>query len=135
MQLILQLLTLTLFQLLSLFSYILNPRLSPGVFYSLKNICSNKQNTTNHGGNFVPETKQCLHCKKKLVNKRSHSKHCSSSCRSRTWRILQAPPISVKVRLTRPEFNLLKAEADSLDLLINQLITNKALIASGCVSQ
>lgn len=83
----------------------------------------------------MPNPNSCNQCGKSLVNKYGNARHCSHACRSKTWRQLQAPTISVKLKLTIPQFEILKAQADSLNLFINQLITNKAMSASGCVSQ
>lgn len=83
----------------------------------------------------MPNFHNCLQCGTSLANKYGNARHCSHSCRSKTWRQLQAPTISVKLKLTIPQFDILKAQADSLKLFINQLIINKAMNASGCVSQ
>jgi hypothetical protein len=84
----------------------------------------------------VPETKQCQYCNKSLVNKRSHSKHCSSSCRSKTYRLRQKAlktNVSVKLTFTKSDFDNLKKNADSANILINQFIINKVRSASfGC---
>ena len=77
----------------------------------------------------------CKQCGTSLANKYGNARHCSHACRSKTWRQLQAPTFSVILKLTIPQFDILKAQADSLNLFINQLITNKAMSASGSVSQ
>jgi len=46
---------------------------------------------------------------------------------------MQTSLISVKLKLTIPQFNILKNQADSANLLINQFIITKAMSASGCV--
>lgn len=44
---------------------------------------------------------------------------------------MQTPSISVKLKLTKPQFDTLKSQADSTNLLINQFIISKAMSASG----
>lgn len=83
----------------------------------------------------MPNVHNCKQCGTSLANKYGNARHCSHACRSKTWRQLQVPSISVKLKLTKPQFEILKAQADSLNLFINQLIINKAMNASGCVSQ
>lgn len=83
----------------------------------------------------MPNIHNCKQCGTSLANKYGNARHCSHACRSKTWRQLQVPSISVKLKLTKPQFEILKAQADSLNLFINQLIINKAMNASGCVSQ
>lgn len=83
----------------------------------------------------MPNIHSCKQCGTSLANKYGNARHCSHACRSKTWRQLQVPSISVKLKLTKPQFEILKAQADSLNLFINQLIINKAMNASGCVSQ
>lgn len=83
----------------------------------------------------MPNIYNCKQCGTSLANKYGSARHCSHACRSKTWRQLQVPSISVKLKLTKPQFEILKAQADSLNLFINQLIINKAMNASGCVSQ
>ena len=83
----------------------------------------------------MPNIHSCKQCGTSVANKYGNARHCSHACRSKTWRQLQVPSISVKLKLTKPQFEILKAQADSLNLFINQLIINKAMNASGCVSQ
>ena len=83
----------------------------------------------------MPNIHCCKQCGTSLASKYGNARHCSHACRSKTWRQLQAPTISVKLKLTVPQFNILKAQADSLNLLINQFIISNAMSASGCVHQ
>lgn len=83
----------------------------------------------------MPNIHNCKQCGTSLANKYGNARHCSHACRSKTWRQLQVPSFSVKLKLTKLQFEILKAQADSLNLFINQLIINKAMNASGCVSQ
>ena len=81
----------------------------------------------------MSNTHNCKQCGKSLTGKYGNARHCSHSCRSKTWRQLQAPTTSVKLKLTIPQFNILKNQADSHNILINKFIINKAMNASGCV--
>ncbi|TWR81660.1 hypothetical protein [Pseudomonas saxonica] len=81
----------------------------------------------------MPNPNNCKQCGISLANEYGNARHCSHACRSKTWRQLQTPTISVKLKLTIPQFNILKNQADSLNLLINKFIINKAMNASGCV--
>ena len=83
----------------------------------------------------MPNIHNCKQCGTSLASKYGNARHCSHACRSKSWRQLQAPTISVKLKLTIPQFDILKAQADNLNLFINQLIINKAMSASDCVSQ
>lgn len=79
----------------------------------------------------MSNTHICKQCGKSLAGKYGNARHCSHSCRSKTWRAMQAPSISVKLKLTKPQFDTLKSQADSTNLLINQFIISKAMNASG----
>ena len=68
----------------------------------------------------------CAHCGKPLANKRSHARTCNSSCRNHAWRFANAGPVSIKVVLSRIEFNQLKTEADGLGVLVNQLLAARS---------
>lgn len=79
----------------------------------------------------MPNIHSCKQCGMSLANKYGNARHCSHACRSKTWRQLQVPSISVKLTLTKPQFDILKSQSDSANLLINQFIISKALTASG----
>lgn len=83
----------------------------------------------------MPNIHNCKQCGISLANKYANARNCSHSCRSKSWRQLQATPISVKLKLTKPQFDNLKSQADSLDLLINQLIISKAMNTTHGVHQ
>ena len=83
----------------------------------------------------MSNTHNCKQCGQSLTGKYGNARHCSHSCRSKTWRATQTPSTSVKLKLTKPQFDILKSQADSLNLLINQFIISKAMNASGCVNQ
>lgn len=70
--------------------------------------------------------KHCQYCNQRLINKRADTKHCSSSCRSKSWRAVQDKATSVKVVLSSTQLKHIKAQADQLGLLINQLIVLRA---------
>lgn len=81
----------------------------------------------------VTDVNRCLHCSKSLSNRRPHSKHCSSSCRSKSYRSRQKELnayVSVKLVFTKSDFNKLKSEADLSGILINALLTNKIAYSS-----
>jgi len=71
--------------------------------------------------------KTCLACTKLLVNRRPQTRTCSGCCRTKLHRMLHARPISVKLVLSKTQFDALKHKADDLGLLINQLIIAKAM--------
>ena len=71
---------------------------------------------------------RCLCCSKSLSNRRPHSKHCSSSCRSKSYRSRQKElkaNVSVKLVFTKSDFNALKQEAELNGILINELLASK----------
>lgn len=70
--------------------------------------------------------KHCQHCHERLINKRADTRHCSSSCRSKSWRAEQDKTTSVKVALSSTQFKQVKADADELGLLVNQFIVLRA---------
>ncbi len=78
----------------------------------------------------MPNNHSCSNCGKSLANKKSHARSCSAACRAKTWRQLQAKPVSIKINLTKFQFEALKHEATMADLLINQLIVSRALSSS-----
>lgn len=74
------------------------------------------------------EVNRCLYCNKSLSNRRPHSKHCSSSCRSKSYRSRQKDlksNVSVKLVFTKSDFNSLKQEAELNGILINELLASK----------
>lgn len=75
----------------------------------------------------MPNNHSCSNCGKSLANKKSHARSCSAACRAKTWREVQAKPVSVKINLTKFQFETLKRQATIEDLLINQLIVSRAL--------
>lgn len=75
----------------------------------------------------MPNPNNCSNCGKSLANKKSHARSCSGACRAKTWRQLQSKPVSVKINLTKFQFETLKRQATIEDLLINQLIVSRAL--------
>lgn len=75
----------------------------------------------------MPNNHSCSNCGKSLANKKSHARSCSGACRAKTWRALQAKPISVKLSFSKTQFAAIKREANIQELLVNQFIINKAL--------
>jgi len=78
----------------------------------------------------MSNTHYCSNCGKSLANKNKHARSCSAACRAKTWRAVQAKPVSVKINLTKFQFETLKRQATIEDLLINQLIVSRALGSS-----
>lgn len=76
------------------------------------------------------ETKLCQYCEVPMHHRRSDAKHCSSSCRSNTWRMQQQRKVSVKIVLTVTQFESLKNESNSLGLMLNELIVAKSVYAN-----
>lgn len=75
----------------------------------------------------MSKEKQCIVCSKSIINRRCDTKTCSNSCRTRLWRLSNAGPVSLKVVLSRIEFNQLKSDADTANLLVNQLVIARAM--------
>lgn len=75
----------------------------------------------------MPNINTCLVCNKSLINKRPHAITCSGYCRTKWSRMNRAKPVSIKVILSRIQFNQLKEDADDLGLLVNQLIIDRSI--------
>ena len=76
----------------------------------------------------VTDVNRCLHCSKSLSNRRPHSKHCSSSCRSKSYRSRQKElnaNVSVKLVFSKADFNVFKQEAELDGILVNALLARK----------
>ena len=67
----------------------------------------------------------CAVCNASLINKRPHAITCSGYCRTKLSRTRRAKPVSLKLVLSRIEFNQIKSEADSLGVLVNQLALDR----------
>jgi len=70
----------------------------------------------------MSKVKSCIVCSKSITNRRCDAKTCSNSCRTALWRLSSAGPVPVKVVLSQLQYNQLKADADDIGVLINQLI-------------
>lgn len=69
--------------------------------------------------------RKCAVCSKSIDHRRPQTKTCSNSCRTSLWRLSNAGPVSIKVVLSKLQFNHLKTEADDLGVLINRLILDR----------
>ena len=69
----------------------------------------------------------CIMCNASLINKRSHAKTCSCRCRTALSRLSRAKPVSIKVVISTLQYNQLKADADDIGVLINQLIVSRSI--------
>jgi hypothetical protein len=69
----------------------------------------------------------CIICNASLIDKRSHAKTCSCRCRTALSRLSRAKPISIKLVLSKLQYNQLKADADDLGLLVNQLVIDRSI--------
>lgn len=69
----------------------------------------------------------CGHCGASLTNKRKDALYCCAAHRAAQWRVLQARPTSIRILLTRGDFLTLKNSADSLGVMINELIVARSL--------
>lgn len=75
----------------------------------------------------MPNSNKCMVCNKSLVNKRPHAITCSGYCRTKLSRMSRAKPISLKLVLSKFQFESLKAQADHDGVLLNQLVLRRAL--------
>lgn len=69
----------------------------------------------------------CIICNESLINRRVHAKTCSCRCRTALSRLSRAKPISIKLVLSKLQYNQLKADADDLGLLVNQLVIDRSI--------
>ena len=69
----------------------------------------------------------CIICNASLINRRSHAKTCSCRCRTALSRLSRAKPVSIKVVISTLQYNQLKADADDIGVLINQLIIARSI--------
>lgn len=69
----------------------------------------------------------CLQCDNSLANRNSHARHCSSACRSKSWRAIQTLPVLVKVTFPKSEFVKLTSEAEGMGMMIDELLAYRAL--------
>lgn len=70
----------------------------------------------------MPNLHGCTVCSKSLINRRAHCKTCSSYCRLKLHRMNKVKPISVKLVLSKIQFDSIKSQADSMGVMINQLM-------------
>ncbi|MNE96437.1 hypothetical protein D3C80_1946400 [compost metagenome] len=82
----------------------------------------------------MPIEKHCHYCGIKLVNRRSHAKHCSSSCRGKTWRSKQEFLVPVKLHFRLHHFERLKHEALVQNIPIEALVIARSIGSAPAVT-
>lgn len=70
----------------------------------------------------------CLCCGTKLINRRSHTKTCSSKCRVQRWRSKQEKIIHLKLAFNVAHFEALSLEAAQLGVTVKNLIMSRSLV-------
>jgi len=71
--------------------------------------------------------KHCLSCYKEMINKRTHIKTCSSTCRVRIWRSSQKQHIPLKLLFTIHHFENLRLSANNLGLTVDAFVMSRLL--------
>jgi hypothetical protein len=71
--------------------------------------------------------KTCLCCTQSLAHRRPQTKTCSGKCRSALSRKSRAKPISLKIVLSKIQYESLKHQAGAKGCLINQLVIARAM--------
>ena len=82
----------------------------------------------------MSNTKECLYCGVKLINKRSHAVYCCAAHRAAQWRLEQNRNVSIKLHVPKSEYLRLKADADMSGLLVNAYMLNKVTSGTGATA-
>ena len=82
----------------------------------------------------MSNTKECLHCGVKLINKRSHARYCCGAHRAAGWRLEHNRNVSVKLHIPKSEYLRIKADADVSGLLVNAYMLNKVTSGTGATA-
>lgn len=69
----------------------------------------------------------CRTCNKELINRRSHIQTCSSSRRSKLWRALKTPMVSVRLMFATVDYHRIEDSARANGLTIDNYIHARAL--------
>jgi hypothetical protein len=69
----------------------------------------------------------CRACNKELINRRSHIKTCSSTCRGRLWRALNLLS-SIKLVFNSKQFERVKKNAELAGMPLINFIHSRALM-------
>jgi aromatic ring hydroxylase len=69
----------------------------------------------------------CRVCNKELINRRSHIKTCSSTCRGTLWRTTNLLN-SIKLVFSPKQFERVKYNAQSADMSLINFIHSRALM-------
>lgn len=72
-------------------------------------------------------TKKCSSCGEKLINKRSHAKTCSNTCRWRMWQAKQLALIPVKLMFDFASYELIKSRSAATGVSINNYLYAQAV--------
>ena len=75
----------------------------------------------------MSEIKPCASCGSKLVNKRSHARTCSNTCRWRVWQAKQIAMIPVKLMFNIANYEFIKGNAEAIGVSINDYLQTKAI--------
>lgn len=79
-------------------------------------------------------TTHCRVCNKQMINVRSHATTCSNSCRSKLWRSIQIPLVSLKLLLTSTDYQVVANLASGQGKSVNEYACTQ-LINSGVKKQ
>lgn len=69
----------------------------------------------------------CIVCEQTLENRRPQTRTCSGACRTKLHRMKQTRPISLKLVLSKVQFDSLKHQADNLGVMLNHLVISRAI--------
>jgi hypothetical protein len=75
----------------------------------------------------MPKENHCLSCGTKLINRRSHTKTCSSKCRVQHWRSKQDRLVPLKLAFNVAHFEAINLEAAQLGVTVKSLIMSRSL--------
>jgi hypothetical protein len=72
----------------------------------------------------------CRACNKELINRRSHIKTCSSSCRGKFWRASKVVMIPIRLMFNATHYELIKSNAETIGVSINDYLIGCATMES-----
>lgn len=72
----------------------------------------------------------CMVCAASLNNRRPQTKTCSGKCRTALSRLSRAKPISLKLVLSKMQYESLRHQAEDQGCLINHLVIARAMQSS-----
>ena len=71
--------------------------------------------------------KTCMCCTNSLAHRRPQTRTCSSYCRLKLHRMNKAKPISVKLVLSKIQFDLIKSQAGSMGVMVNHFMLDRVM--------